>query len=214
MKTIKNIIFDCDGVLIDSEILANQVEVDIKNELGLKITLEEQIRKFTGQSLRSQVMIDELKRLPSNYSELVDTRLKTVYPRDLKKLAGVDEVISSLKLPKAIASNSEPWWLDFKLKIVGLDQHFANSVFHGQMVKNAKPAPDIFLHVAETKGWNIEECLVVEDSKAGVTAAVAAGMRVCGFTGGQHISPGHDLELKALGAHFVISDLRELLILT
>jgi HAD superfamily hydrolase (TIGR01509 family) len=211
MKKPKYIIFDCDGVLVDSEILANRVEVEVKNELGFPITLEEQITKFVGCGMSHPVMQAELQRLPKHYWQIVDERCDEVYKNELKPIAGVIQTLEILKLPKCVASSSEPEYLDMKLSLTNLKKHFADAIFHGRSVKRSKPEPDLFLHAVEKMGWIAEDCLVIEDSVHGVTAGKAAGMIVCGFLGGAHIYPGHADRLLKAGADFLVSDMTNIL---
>lgn len=212
MQKPKFIIFDCDGVLIDSEILANRVECSIKNQLGFPITIEEQITKFAGCGMNHPLMIEELARLPKNYWQMVDEECHKIYAAELKAIPGVIETLKTLTLPKCVASSSEAASLEKKLKLTELNQFFSpDSVFHGKLVPRMKPEPDLFFYACEKMGWVPEDCLVVEDSVPGVKAGKAAGMRVCGFLGGQHIYPGHSELLLEAGADELISDMREVL---
>ncbi len=197
-------------MLIDSEILANRVEAEIKTKLGFPISLEDQLQKFVGMGMNHPDMQNELKRLPSNYSELVDARMHTVYKNELKVIAGTLEFLESLKLPKCVASSSESEWLDLKLTITDLKKYFHPSIFHGKLVTKCKPEPDLFLYALNSLGWQAKDCLVIEDSVYGVQAGRAAGLQVCGFLGGGHILPGHADRLLKAGAHFLISDLKTL----
>lgn len=211
MAKTKYIIFDCDGVLIDSEILANKVEVEIKNRLGFPITLEEQITKFVGCGLSHPTVMAELARLPKDYLAMVDHRCDEVYKSDLKPIAGVVETLTAVKIPKCVASSSQAEFLDKKLTLTNLKSFFPDAIFNGQMVKRSKPEPDLFLHAVEKLGWKANECLVVEDSEHGVRAGKAAGMTVCGFLGGAHIYPGHADKLLKAGADYVVADIRNIL---
>ncbi len=144
----KYIIFDCDGVLIDSEILANRVEAEIKNELGFPITLEQQIKKFVGMGINHPDMQAELqaelKRLPANYLDLVDGKMKQVYKNELQPIAGTISALEALNISKCVASSSEPDWLDTKLSITNLKKYFGDAVFHGKLVNAlSKPAQTI-----------------------------------------------------------------------
>ncbi len=208
---VETIIFDCDGVLIDSEIIANRTEVEIKNELGFPITLEEQLKKFVGLGLNHPVMQAELKRLPPDYFEVLDRRVKVAYLKELKAIAGVVDVLEKLTLPKCVASSSEPEWLTFKLKQTKLEHFFGDAVFSGRMVQNTKPAPDLFFLVLDRMAWKAATTLVIEDSIAGVQAAKAAGLTVWGFLGGAHIYSGHDKLLIDAGADRTFSDFNEVL---
>lgn len=211
MKKPKAVIFDCDGVLIDSEIIANRIEVEVKCELGFPTTLEEQLKKFVGHGPTSPIVIEELKKLPPHFDALVDERCKIAYQSELQPIAGVVEVLQMLKLPKCVASNSRTPWLNLKLEVTGIKPFFPNAIFSGDAVKRGKPEPDLFLHSMKTMGWSHQECLVVEDSVAGVTAGKAAGLLVCGFVGGGHIYPGHAERLLQAGADYIVTDIRNIL---
>lgn len=211
MHKPRYIIFDCDGVLVDSEFLANKVEVDIKSELGFPITLEEQLKRFVGLGWNDPILQEELAKLPKNYVNLVDDRLKDVYTKELKPIHGAIELLNKITQPKCVASNSETEWLNFKLSLTKLDHFFHEAVFSRNMVEKGKPAPDLFFHAVKKMGWSSSQCLVVEDSEAGVKAGKAAGMTVCGFLGGKHILPGHGDRLLKAGANFIVSDFQDLL---
>lgn len=210
MQKFKNIIFDCDGVLVDSEIIANRIEAEFKTQLGLPTTIEQQILKFVGLSVSDPVVQEELSKLPVDYLERVDSLIQQAYQKELKAVKGVLQFMEAHDIPKCVASNSEPEWLEFKLTFTHLKKYFPDAIFSSRLVKRGKPAPDLFLYAAEKMGWNISECLVVEDSVAGVKAALAAGMTVCGFVGGLHIMPGHREKLVAAGANRVVSEFNEI----
>lgn len=211
MKKFETIIFDCDGVLINSEIIANRVEVEVKNELGFPILLNEQLNRFVGLGMSHPLVIEELQRLPADYINIVEERVLTAYKNELKPIEGVVEVLRQIKLPMCIASSSETDSLKFKLELTGLKPFFKDFLFTGTMVKNCKPAPDLYLLALEKMNWDPKTCLVVEDSLAGVTSAKAAGLFVCGFVGGEHLLPGHAEQLKKLGADQIVSDFRDIL---
>jgi HAD superfamily hydrolase (TIGR01509 family) len=211
MKKFRSIIFDCDGVLIDSEIIAGRIEMEVKTELGFPITLEEQLKTFVGLGMSHPIVQQELKRLPPHFLQTVDERVKIAYLTELKAIANVSDVLKKITLPKCVASSSEHEWLDFKLKHTKLDHHFPNAIFNGGMVKKSKPAPDLFLLALDRMGWSAENTLVIEDSVAGVQAGKAACLTVWGFTGGAHIYPGHAEKLVHAGANRIFSDFRDVL---
>lgn len=210
LNPLQFVIFDCDGVLIDSEVLANQVEVDIKTELGFPISLEDQCVKFTGMGKSHPELQKEFTRLPADFRQQVDDRVLEVYKKELKAIKGTKETLQTLQMPKCVASSSEADWLDLKLQLTGLKDFFPNAIFHGDLVERCKPEPDLFLFALKSMGWAAEKTLVIEDSVHGVRAGRAAGLTVCGFLGGAHIYPGHGERLRAAGADFLISDLREM----
>lgn len=209
---IKSIIFDCDGVLVNSEIIANRIEVEVKNEMGFSVTLEEQLKTFVGLGKRHPIMQAELRRLPKDYLQIVDDRVRAAYLRELQTIRGVNDVLESLRLPKCVASSSETDWLHFKLEHTGIKHHFDDAIFSGTMVARSKPAPDLFLLALEKMAWTKEDTLVIEDSVAGVEAAKAAGLKVWGFLGGPHIQAGHEDRLLQAGADKIFWDFKEILV--
>lgn len=210
MNRFSAVIFDCDGVLVDSELLSCRIEAEVKTEMGFPITLEEQIRKFAGHAWTNAIQREELARLPKNFLEVVDDRCRIAYREELDAIDGVRETLENLPHPKCVASSSEAWWLKYKLEIAGLLPHFPNAIFDGERVEHRKPAPDLFLLALREMRWNAADVLVVEDSEAGVQAARAAGLAVVGFLGGGHIRSGHADRLKAAGAEAIIENFREL----
>ncbi|MTI22730.1 HAD family phosphatase [Fulvivirga sp. RKSG066] len=208
---IKQIIFDCDGVLVDTEITAAQVVIDTLAEYNIPLTKDEYLKKYTGSTFSGT-----FKKLLSNLSieqihDIVERCERRVY-EELQPIKGMAEVVSSLSLPVAVVSNSYLWQVDKALKVSGISESIANR-YSSEQVENPKPAPDVYLLAAERTGYNPKECLVIEDSKSGVTAASAAGMTVIGFLGGSHIINGHGEALKEKGAKLTASTPQELLLL-
>ncbi|SEU22966.1 HAD family hydrolase [Stigmatella erecta] len=196
------IIFDCDGVLIDSEILAAGVHADLLTEMGLAITQEEVITRFTGLTHEqiSTLLAQQLGRpLPEDYRQRtlveLDRRMEGVKP-----IAGVHAMLDQLTGPRCVCSNSSSARLQLSLTATGLWERLAPHIFSAPEVGRSKPAPDVYLHAAKAFGVSPAKTLVVEDSAHGVSGAVAAGMRVIGFTGGGHTWPGHAETLKQAGA--------------
>ena len=209
---VKSIIFDCDGVLIDSEIIANRIEVEMKKQHGIAITLEEQLQKFVGLGFNDPVMQEELKRLPHDYRIRFHALTRQTYQTELKAIDGVLETLKKLFIPKCVASNSDTESLLHKLALTKLSPYFPkNAAFSGQMVTHGKPSPDLFLLALEKMNWDPKHCLVIEDSVAGVTGAKAAGLRVCGFLGGGHMYPGHAEKLQKAGVDEIITHFRDVL---
>jgi HAD superfamily hydrolase (TIGR01509 family) len=207
------IIFDCDGVLIDSEVISNQVDVTFLAELAIHFTLQDYMTLALGKTL-SDVMLEIEKRsgqtLPDTYAVASLERKLKAFTNDLQAIKGIATLLQNLHIPKAVASGSSPERLEHSLKITKLWSYFAPHIYSATMVKRGKPAPDLFLMVAETFGVNPAHCIVIEDSTSGVEAAVAAGMVPIGFTGGSHIAPGHEQKLLDLGALKVFSSMTEL----
>ena len=204
------ILFDCDGVLVDSEILANRVIAELKTELGHPTTVEEQIRRFVGLSVHSEVVLEEAKKFPPNFRDLVRDRTRLTYERELRAIDGVAEALTMIETQVCVVSNSLPESLEAKLRRLELLQYFGDRVFGVAPPLKPKPAPDLMLHAAWALRAKPERCLVIEDSVIGVTAARNAGMRVFGFLGGGHILPETGERLLAAGASRVFKSMQEL----
>lgn len=207
------IIFDCDGVLIDSEIIAAEVNSEILREYGYDITAAEMNSRFVGLTGPQIVAIieEELGRsLPEDFKDRaddeIDARLKAV-----KAIAGIHDLLDALDWPRCICSNSSTRRLKLSLQAAGLYDRFKPYIFSAPEIgsKRGKPAPDVFLHAAETFKVEPRKVVVIEDSVPGVTGAVAAGMRVIGFTGGLHTWAGHGEALMDAGAETIVRRLRE-----
>lgn len=206
------LIFDCDGVLVDSEPLACQVDAEVLNELGLPYTADEIASEFVGKSMKDMIARIESEHgrtLPDDFAMRVNQALFARFETDLQPIAGVREAILSLPYPRCVASSSVPERIALSLRVTGLADLFEN-VFSASQVARGKPAPDLFLFAADRMNTRPKDCLVIEDSPAGVQAAVAAGMRVIGFTGGGHCGPDHAERLRQAGASVVINRMTDL----
>ena len=200
------IIFDCDGVLIDSELIACGADADELTRLGYEITVEDVIRRFSG--VPSDEMYAEVERefgrpLPPDLEARIERRVLQRYREDLNAIALVEETVAALPWRYCVASSSRPHKLGLGLIETGLYNLFYPHIFSATLVKRGKPAPDLFRYAAHKMAVAADRCVVIEDSVAGVTAAEAAGMRVLGFVGGSHCLPEHDRELRAAGAELV-----------
>lgn len=181
MKTVKCIIFDCDGILVDSETIANQVLLSMSASFGLKMTIEESIKNFNGSRLQKIFeKIEELtdKKLPDSFE--TDFRKQTfeAFKTDLKPVKGVKEFIEKLTVPYCVASSGPVEKITLNLTITGLLEKFENRIFSSYDINSWKPDPEIFLHACKQMGFEKEECIVIEDSVAGVIAAVTGGFKV------------------------------------
>jgi HAD superfamily hydrolase (TIGR01509 family) len=181
------IIWDCDGVLIDSEVIACGTSAEVLREKGGKITLEDYLERFLGKTQKQ--MLDEIGFIGPYPSQEVRQRKWAAFKSHLKAIDGIHEVLKSASVPMAVASGSDPERLDYTLGLTNLLGYFNGHIYSAETVKNGKPAPDIFLLAAEKLGVNPRDCLVIEDSPFGVQGAKAAGMTAFGFTGGSHMSP-------------------------
>lgn len=211
------IIFDCDGVLVDSEPIAMQLLLDTLRPFGCELDLVEGYRLFLGRSLAS--CCEELRTsfgvdLTTSALEAMRAELYLRFRRDLRPIPGVREALAELRgAPAAlcVASSSQPERLRLSLALTGLAGIFGEAVFSATQVRNGKPAPDLFLHAAAAMGARPADAVVIEDSPAGVRAARAAGMGVIGFTGGGHAgAAGLPEMMSSLAPDAVLTDMAAL----
>lgn len=208
------IIFDCDGVLLDSEIIACAADAEALTAFGYPITTEEMSRRFAGipaKALYAEIEAETGRAFPPGFMVTVKARIMEKYRTELTPIPGAAEVLEALPLPKCVASSSAPAKLALGLIECGLYDLVYPNIFSARLVARGKPHPDIFEYAAAKMETAPANCLVIEDSVAGITAATAAGMPSIGFTGGSHCGPGLDKRLLAAGASEVITDLRGVL---
>ena len=202
------VIFDCDGVLVDSEALACRVDLEELTADGITtLSLEEIIRRFSG--VPQMEMVREIERetglkVRPDFASRVQLRVEELMRASLQAMPGADTALAEMRLSKCVASSSAPSKLDLALTVSGLKRYFEPHIFSAHAVDRGKPAPDLFLHAAERMGIAPSCCCVVEDSVAGVSAGIAAGMKVIGFVGGSHCLNGQADVLRALGAEIVV----------
>lgn len=211
--TFKHIIFDCDGVLIDSEEISMRTDQALLAACDVHISEAEMHRRFVGKTF--QAMIDEIEiehgqKLPIDLEARKDDIMVEAYKRELKPIAGVAEALASIDLPKSIGTNGPRARALLALEVTGLKPHFGERLTTFEDVARGKPFPDVYLLAAERAGCNPSQCVVVEDSLTGVTAAVAAGCLTLGFTGAHLHRSEHALQLADLGAARVFHDMRDL----
>lgn len=207
-------IFDCDGVLIDSEHLAVRADVACLAEDGIAVTEAEILSTYVGISVAGMVADLEQRfgrRVGSDFADRHHAQLRTIFEAELQAMPGIGAVLDGWPGARCVASSSTPARLRHALGLVGLYDRFAPHIFSAVQVERGKPAPDLFLYAAARMGVEPARCIVIEDSLAGVEAAIAAGMTVIGFTGGSHCAPGHAARLAERGASQVVSDMAGLL---
>ncbi len=208
------IIFDCDGVLVDSEVLAIRGERAALEALGLAYTPEDYVRRFVGlhdAAFFDQLRADHRARLgreapPDFEDSVLAGRRREMHA--LTIIAGADSALAAAKERFgriAVASSARAVFLESKLRRIGLYDLAAPHVYSADLVAAGKPAPDIFLYAARKIGADPARCLVLEDSVNGVRAGLAAGMTVWGFTGGGHCFDGYGARLAAAGARLVVA---------
>jgi len=208
------VIFDCDGVLVDSEPLAMRVLLEGLAVAGYAIDEATAYERFLGRSLASMqtILHDEFGfELPVDRLEQMRRRLFEAYRQELKAMPAVGETLDRLAIPYCVASSSLPERIRISLEVTGLLPRFMPNMFSAAMVAKGKPAPDLFLHAAERMGVLPAACLVIEDSAPGIEAAHSAGMRVFGFVGGSHTRRhGYRERLAALRPERLFDDMRQL----
>lgn len=202
------VIFDCDGVLVDSEPLSFQVLSQNIAGKGASIPMEDCYRLFLGKSLTTTTEILS-REFNVEFSDAdLDTmriQLFDLYRRELRPIPGIASLLDGLDLPVCVASSSQLERIRLSLEVTGLRASFEPHIFSATMVANGKPAPDLFLHAAQEMSIAPQHCLVVEDSPAGIEAARRAGMAVVGFTGGGHAqSDSHRLSLESRSPDAII----------
>lgn len=208
------LIFDCDGVAVDSMRLHAEVEVEAYRALGIGITAKELARRFSGVSDAEvyRTLEQETGRaIPPSIAAQIDRRKEEVFSERLKPVAGIFDALTALQdIPRCIASGAGVAGLKHMLGIVELYDLFAPHIYSAEMVERGKPSPDLFLYAAAQMGHCPDSCLVIEDGAAGVLGGKAAGMHVFGFVGGSHCGQDDAERLKAAGAELVFADMREL----
>lgn len=208
------VIFDCDGVLVDSEPISVSVLVEAMNDLGVPITEAEVYGRFLGKSLAT--VIETMKsqyqvHAGEEFLDRIRTDLYARFRNELHPIDGIGEAIDALDIPCCVASSSQVERIRLSLSVTGLIDKLPN-IFSASMVANGKPAPDLFLHAAREMHVEPKNCLVIEDSPAGIEAAKAAGMRVFAFTGGSHANfEGYRAELDRLSPDVVFDAMPDLL---
>ena len=185
MSRFDLVIFDCDGVLVDSEWLTVRTESQILAELGWPLTEAQVIDRFVGRSSTyMQSVIEEHIGRAIDWRSEFDRRVRDVCQRELQPVEGVVAVLDGIDIPACVASSSSHTMLEFKLGLTGLHERFAGRIYSADDVERAKPDPAVFLFAAASMGVDPGRCAVIEDSVAGVTAGLAAGMTVFAFSGG------------------------------
>lgn len=213
------LIFDFDGVLIESESVGNRHVADYLTAAGYPTTTEQAMARFTG--LSGQNFIAAIENwiggpLPASFSAERAAEDDRIMREGIDEVAGAVAFVRSLPadLPRAIASSSSTRWIRRHLDHIGLSGAFGDHIYSGkEHVARGKPAPDLYLHAAAALGVPIERCAILEDSSVGATGAVASGAYVIGLCAGSHCAPGHADVLRAIGVDAVAHDFGEVVAL-
>ena len=207
------IIFDCDGVLVDSEVISCRAHAQTLTRHGYPITEEQVLERFLGRSMLHSMLEVEAemgRRLPDDFRSQVYSEIFRLFAISLQATPHMAETLARIAEPVCVASSGPPEKISTSLNHVGLYGRFAPHIFSAIQVRHGKPAPDLFLFAAEQMGVAPARCLVIEDSLAGIEGARAAGMTVLGFHGGSHCGPGYGDRLLAAGAAGAFDDMRQL----
>ena len=213
-QACKLVIFDCDGVLVDSESIAVDMLLEMIRAAGGEITREAAYERFLGCSLARIVAELEERHQITVTEGLLESMRIGLYDRfrkELQPIPGIAGALDRLAQPFCVASSSQPERIRLSLSLTRLEERFNGNIFSATMVKHGKPAPDLFLYAARQMNVEPQACVVVEDSPAGVTAAKSAGMRVISFMGGSHAVPaGLDAKVRALEPDLILDTMDRL----
>ena len=207
------VIFDCDGVLVDSEVISCRAHAETLTRHGYPITTDQVLDRFLGVSDREARIIVEAelgRNLPRDFEAQMKQATLQRYADDLPTIPYVGEVVAAIGLKKCVASSGTPEKIRHGLECARLYDLLAPNIFSASQVERGKPAPDLFLFAASQMRAVPAQCIVIEDSIPGITGALAAGMTVLGFHGGSHCRPGYDETLRAAGAALTFDDMRQL----
>lgn len=206
---LRGILFDFDGVVADSEVLANTVLAEEVTRLGLPTTLDDALTRYLGKRAAEVLALIESgvgRQLPANFSEELKATTLARFRAGLREVAGATAFIRRFKaVPQCIASSSSVERLRVCVEALGIADDFSGLVFSADMVERGKPHPDLFLYAASRLQVEPASCVVIEDSVSGVQAGIAAGMMVIGLCAGSHLRAGHSDRLSSAGATHVAS---------
>jgi len=207
------IIFDCDGVLVDSEVISCRAHADVLSRHGYPITQQQVFDRFLGRSTRqanSEVEAELGRALPDDFHVQLQDELFRSFEADLEAVPHIHSALDAIAQAVCVASSGSHQRMNVTLGRTRLYDRFAPNIFSASQVSNGKPAPDLFLFAASQLNVSPERCLVIEDSVPGVTGGRAAGMTVLGFHGGSHCRPGYGEDLRVAGATATFDDMRQL----
>ena len=211
---IKCIIFDCDGVLVDSEALSTEVLLEMSRECGFTVSPEEMSEQFLGVSLKTCLHFIESansgRKLPEHFESEFRRRSFDIFRQRLKPVDGIKELLPKITKPFCVASSGPREKIDLNLAITGLSEFFNRNIYSSYDIGSWKPEPGIFLHAAESMGFQPPDCLVIEDSHAGIEAATRGGFRVWHFAGACEKLPAIFDEVVASGSIISFKHMREL----
>ena len=189
MSKAKYFLFDCDGVLVDTEFTAATKMTQALNNLGVDLSIEYYLKNLSGTTFSSIVHRYFNNTLSPIEVQGITDLVEDEVAEEVKLIDGVNELLLNLSVGKSVVSNSSVRTVEHALKVTGIKRHFSSKIFSSDLVKNPKPAADIYLLAIAVLGYKVSEIIVIEDSISGAKAAISAGLKVIGFTGGSHIQP-------------------------
>ncbi|MFB9075957.1 HAD family hydrolase [Flavobacterium procerum] len=208
---VKCIIFDCDGVLVDTEKIGNGILLSMAQEHGFEMDLEDAYRYFNGRSLKDCFLQIEKgigTKLPEDFESNYRDRSFEAFKKETKAMEGIVDFLNSLKIPYCTASSGPLEKIRLNLELAGLLDRFEGRIFSSYVIKSWKPDPGIFLHAAKEMGFEVKDCIVIEDSAAGTKAGVSGGFKVFGFANGFN---NEDLEQEGATLFHSYKELTEIL---
>lgn len=207
--SIKHVLFDNDGTIVDSEIIAARAMLKLLAKHGLHLSERDYNMRFPGLRTRDIIIALEAEEgfmPPANFLQIVHEEHKDGFHRSLRAIRGMPTLFRNLKVPKSMVSNGSVLHVEKCLRKVRLFSALDGHIFSAEQVKKPKPSPDVYLFALEKLGLSPHETIVVEDSVTGVYAAKSAGIPVVGFLGAAHIHDGHGDKLREAGADFLVPD--------
>ena len=213
----KCIIFDCDGVLVDSESLSSELLLEMSRECGFEVSADPMMEQFHGVSLHTCLQFIENandgKKLPENFEREFRRRSFEVFRQRLQPVRGIQELLPKISKPFCVASSGPREKIELNLSITGLFKFFKDKIFSSYDIGSWKPDPGIFLHAAESMGFHPSDCVVVEDSRAGIEAAIRGGFQVWHFAGAISTLPAICSDANVSGRVVTFQQMNELEIL-
>lgn len=210
---LKHILFDNDGTLVDTEIIAVRSSLRLLRQYGFEMSEQEYSHRFPGmleRDILASLERDHGLQVPDNYLEMVRADHRKAFQEELRAIPGMTSLFRQLRLPKSMVSNASVTHIEHCLRKVRLRNALDGHIFSAEHVSHPKPRPDVYLLALETLRLHPHEVVVVEDSPVGVAAASQAGLTVVGFLGAAHIHDGHDERLLEAGAQAIAPDARAL----
>jgi HAD superfamily hydrolase (TIGR01509 family) len=200
-KKYKCVIFDCDGVLVDSEGISEQVLSEMSLTVGVNLSDYLADKKYVGKSLAyifKHIEKEGNVKLPNNFEQQFRVKTFQAFRKNLQPIPGIKDVLNKIHVPFCVASNGPVEKIRLNLEVTGLIDKFEGKIFSAYQLQKWKPDPALFLHAAQQMGFEAKECLVIEDSVVGVEAAQAGGFNVLGYVGGYHKHPLGDVDISII----------------